>query len=109
MNVVYGDKVRQFETLLALAEKATERLKEIVGTSQGTATWDLDIDKTGFITLSLRLSDWAGSVEGTFTPEELQHPSQMRIRLLELWGDLLQARAHHQLRELQEAWHGLEQ
>jgi len=31
---------------------------------------------------------------------ELRNPAHMRLRLYELWGDLLQARSHKQLQEL---------
>ena len=103
-KVVFGEKLQQNRELFFLARKATERLEEVVGTSAWSteAEWDRGEDSKGRCIITLRLTDWTGSVTGLFEKAELESPSQTRYRLLRLWGDLLQIRSHKQLENLLE-------
>ena len=49
-----------------------------------------------------KLTDYLGSVQGEFAREELTLPIHMRMRLRDLWGDLLQARSNAQVRKLKD-------
>jgi hypothetical protein len=88
--------------LYTLAKKATELLGEVPGSNPWlvTAEWDRGEDDRSRAVVTLRLSDYTGSVTGVFDPKELESPSQTRKRLYRLWGDLLQARSHRQLQDL---------
>jgi hypothetical protein len=101
-NVVYGEKLRQTEALLVQAQQATRLLEEILGPSAGqvTAEWDRSDDPKGRALMMLRISDWTGAKSTAFDPWELEQPTQLRVRLYRLWGDLLQARNEKQLQEL---------
>ena len=102
MNIAYSDKAGQWREGNALLQQATTRLEEVLGqhADEVKAEWDRGEDAKGRIVYTLRLSDWTGSVSASFTPEELQSPSHVRIRLYHLWGELLQVRSHKQLQEL---------
>ncbi len=102
MNVTYSDKARQWGEGYTLLQHATKRLEEVLGQSAGgvKAEWDRREDAQGRVVYNLRLSDWTGSVSEDFSPDELQSGSHMRVRLHQVWGELLQARSHRQLQEL---------
>jgi hypothetical protein len=102
MNATYSDRARQCAEDFALLQRATKCLEEVLGksTNDVQAEWDQRQDARGRATYTLRISDWTGSVSVDFTPDELQSPSQVRYRMLRLWGDLLQIRSHKQLEEL---------
>lgn len=94
---------------MALSERVNRTRKlidEVLGpTSSGwvSARWTMTTRPDGRRTLSLNLSDWTwpDGVEAQFSPEELDLNSETRWKIHRLWGDLLQARNHHQLAELQ--------
>ncbi len=101
-NVGYGYGIRQSGDLLPLASRATLALSNVLGPSSGVvaAEWDRAEGPGGETVVTLRLSDNAGAVTGTFTPEDLKSPKILKNRLYRLWGDLLQIRNHQQLAEL---------
>jgi hypothetical protein len=103
MNVAYSDRAKQVREYFELLQQVTERLKEVLGPSQDVvrAQWDQVEDDRGRSLYSLKISDFTGEVEATFTPEELQRGTHIRVKLYKLWGDLLQARNHKQREALQ--------
>jgi hypothetical protein len=100
--LTYHPGIRQSERLYHLAQQARARLEEVLGPSAGqvSAEWDRGEDGRGRPVVTLKLTDWTGSVTATFDPTELENPVHVRQRLVRLWGDLLQERSHRQLREL---------
>lgn len=64
---------------------------------QVEAEWNTSRDPQGRERVHLRISDWTGSVEYRFAPEELANGPHLKLRLHRLWGDLLQVRSHVQL------------
>ncbi len=101
--VSFTEKLQRNRELFHLAQKTTEWLEEIVGSSAGLteAEWDVGEDARGRAVVTLRLSDWTGSVTGVFDPRELESAKETRFRLHRIWGDLLQIRSHRQLEEIQ--------
>ncbi len=81
---------------------ANEILEDELGPSAGpvAADWSLDQDERGRPVLTLRLTDVNDSATGRFSPEELANPSHLGIRLVRLWGDLLQERLRKQVQKL---------
>jgi hypothetical protein len=104
MNVSYKVNGQQWNEGNDLLQKVTEQLEDIVGKSaeQVTAEWKRGQDKRGRTLYTLNISDSTEQVAADFAPQELRSPSQMRLRLLELWGDFLQVRSHKQLQKLTE-------
>jgi hypothetical protein len=105
MNVIYSEKAKQGGEGYALLQQATERLKEVVGETADPikAEWDRREDGEGRSLYTLRLSDWSGAVSASLTPDELQSPSRLPVRLDRLWGQLPQIRSHKQLEELRKS------
>ena len=75
-------------------ESATKLLDEVLGISRGLVSvdWDLGEDGEGRPVLTLKLSDFTGTVTGAFAPDELAKTQHLKGRLFKLWGDLLQIR-----------------
>ncbi len=101
MNVVYSDAAKSDEAY-PLLQKTTARLEEVLGRSVNLvkAEWDREADSKGQAVYTLRLSEWAGTVSASFTPDELQSNNHLLIRLYRLWGELLKIRSHKQLQEM---------
>src|SRR3954452_21327058 len=101
MNVTYHDTARQWGEGYVLLQHATKRLEEVLGPSAGevSAEWDRSQDERGRLVYTLKLSGFAREVSATFTPDELRSPSHLRSRLLDLWGDLLQAHSDAQVKK----------
>jgi hypothetical protein len=68
-----------------------------------SARWNLEEDEKGRPLPRLALSNWAGSVEGYFLPEEMRDAFQVQGRMRELWDDLLKLATHKLLEELHAA------
>ena len=83
-------------------DSATKLLDEVLGTSRELVSvdWDLGEDGQGRSVLTLKLSDFTGTVTGTFAPDELAKTQHMKTRLFKLWGDLLQIRNTKQLESI---------
>lgn len=101
MDVKYTDKAKQGEEFVLL-EQATACLADVLGPSAGQVRteWDRVEDACGRAVYTLRLCDWTGEASGNFSLQELRSSSQLRYRLIRLWGDLLQDRSHKQLKAL---------
>jgi hypothetical protein len=101
-EIVYQPGIRQVNELFSLVQQASAYLDSVVGRSADlvSAEWDRGEDAQGRAVVTLRLFDETGSVTGIFDPKELESPSQVRSRLLRLWGKLLQIQSHKQLEEL---------
>jgi hypothetical protein len=100
--VQFGDGLRDEAGLHELAQKATEVLKEVLGSAGNfvVAEWERGEDSRVRPVLILRLSDEADSVHAVFDPEELTAPRDLRGRFYRAWADLLKLRSHRQLRAL---------
>ncbi len=103
-SVIYHSGIKQTPNLHGLAEKATNRLKEIVGEygQQTEAEWDAAEDqskKERLVTLTLR--DLSEEACGTFAAEELEDPLMLGFRLRAVWRALLRDRSDRLLREFQ--------
>lgn len=106
MNVSYSDATKQWQNgYFELLQQATMLLEGIVGESANrvSAEWDCVKDARGRLILSLTIRDATGQATAHFTPDELSVNREMRYRLLDLWGDLLQVRSHRLLEKLTEA------
>jgi hypothetical protein len=102
MNAMYSETTKQGDAGLMLLQQATTCLEEIIGSSadQVCVKWDRSENPKGRTIYTLRLSAWAESVSAPFTLRELRSPHDLRWRLLDLWGDLLQIRSHKLLENL---------
>lgn len=91
----YGEGIRQWPEGQALVKKAFRVLAKVIGPTAGeiSVEWDQGVDARQRPSITLRLSDATGSVEAAFEPKELENPTQLRIRLSRLLGDLLQIRS----------------
>ena len=99
MNVSYSAAARQSGKDFLLLEQATTTLKEVITefAEHVKIEWDRTEDATGSALFTLHLSDDTGAVAADFTPDELQAPRHVRIRLHQLWGDLLRIKSHRLL------------
>ncbi len=102
MDNEYGENLTNDENLLALAKQAVPIMEEVLGPSSKTVTakWDCEPYDATRKVVTLRLSDFTGSANDRFAPDELRSQGQLRIRFYRLWGDLLQDRSHKQLEAL---------
>ena len=91
---VIRNKIDREAGLRNQVESATNLLDEVLGTSRELVSvdWDLGEDGDGRPVLTLKLSDFTGTVTGTFATDELAKTQHMKGRLFKLWGDLLQIR-----------------
>lgn len=109
MNVDYSDRAKQAEEHFELLQQATGELKEILGDAQDSvrARWDRIEDERGRPLYSLKLADFSGEVEATFTPDDLQRDdlrraAHLRFRLANLCGKLMRIRSHKLMEALRE-------
>jgi hypothetical protein len=91
---VIRNNINRDAALRNQVESATKLLDEVLGTSRGLVSveWDLGEDGESRPVLTLKLSDFTGTVTGTFAPDELARTQHMKGRLFKLWGELLQIR-----------------
>lgn len=104
MNVIYQDKSKQGADGFGLLQQASKHLEAILGPSAASMSveWSQSQDARGRTLYTLNLSDAMEQVSASFATEELRSPRRMRLRLLDLWGDLLQARSDAQMKKLQQ-------
>ena len=102
MNVNYTDSVKQWPDGYELAQKATNRLKEVLGKSEDkvSAEWGLTVDDRGRQVFSLRLNDPTGESERKITPDDLRETHRTAFHLHRVYGDLLQSGSEKLLKEL---------
>ncbi len=99
MEVYYSPEARQWAKGWTLLEQATARLANILGPQSSQlvkAEWDRVPDRQGRPLYRLTIRDFTGEAATDFTPDELQNPLHMQVRLSRLWGDLLQIRNNQQ-------------
>jgi hypothetical protein len=103
MTVSFSENTRQPVEGYHLLQQATRQLEELMGalTEEVSATWDRVQDARGRSVYRLVLSDSAAEASSTFTLGDLQSPGR-RSRLLDLWGDFLQASSNERVKKLQE-------
>jgi hypothetical protein len=104
VNVTYSDQTRQRAEDHLLLEQATKSLEKVVGPSAELVSvqWDRGQDERGDTIYRLTISNCTEEVSAAFTPDELRHPSHVRSRLLDLWGDFLQVLSNTQVKKLQQ-------
>jgi hypothetical protein len=104
MIVKYGEKVNHGGNGHALQQQVSEQLRQIVGPSIDSVTvrWDQEQDEQGKTLYTLRISDATGEAQSSFIAEELTSPSDVRLWLLDLWGDLLQTRSNKLVKRILE-------
>jgi hypothetical protein len=104
MEIRYTDRAREWEPGYSLLQQATAQLEEVIGApaARVRAEWDRIEDERARPLYTLRISDWTGSAQTRFAPEELTFPAHTRTRLHRLWGDLLQVRSDAQHRKVEE-------
>src|SRR5438128_1095417 len=102
MRINLSPALGENETYVQGVERANNILELVLGQSSGlvNADWTLTYDERNQPLLTLRLSDFAASVEARFALEEMENPEHLWLRLHRVWGDLLQVRSHKQLQEL---------
>jgi hypothetical protein len=101
MNVHYSDNVKNSEDYGLLQTLSDLPSKVVPQTERVRAEWDRKTDPRGKSLYSLRLADASEEAQSAFPIEELRDPLIMHFRLHHLWGDVLQARSHRLLRQLQ--------
>jgi hypothetical protein len=102
MNVTHTDRIKKTDEAYDRLQEATDLLEEAIGPSAGSANgeWDQIKNDKGHPLYTLRISDWTDTATASFTPDELQAKTHMRVRLCRLWGNLLQTRNHRELQQL---------
>lgn len=110
MDVKIADNLKNNRELSGLIQQATKQLEDVVGTSNDSvrAEWDQTSDNHGRPVITLRLTDWTGTVQAQFRPNDLKSPLPLELRLLRLWGDLLQIRSHRQVDDLRHSVEALQ-
>ena len=85
-----------------LVEKSSDILESVVRRThvETKAAWDIESYNGNNLRITLRLSDYTGSVSASFTEAQLHDPSELRSRLRRLWAALLRIRSHVQLETL---------
>ena len=101
-----GEEVRADSALSERVGKVQSLVEDVLGPASSglvRARWAVSDQPNGRRWLVLNLSDWTwpAGVEARFAPEELGNDPETRWKIHRLWGDLLQARNHQQLAELQ--------
>jgi hypothetical protein len=104
-SLTIDPRIEADDRLRSLVDKANRLLDSELGPSADTvsASWQLDElleDNQGRSQLWLEIEDWTGRANTKFSLEELASPRQASARLVRLWGDLLQVRAHEQIESL---------
>jgi REase_AHJR-like len=91
---VIRNNINRDAALRNQVESTTKLLDDVLGASRGLVSveWDLGEDGEGRPVLTLKLSDFTGTVTGIFAADELAKTQHMKGRLFKLWGDLLQIR-----------------
>ena len=100
MNLTLIEKDRALD--VPFLQIANRQLEGIVGKSNAmvSAEWKRGQDGKGNPFYTLQIADSMGQVATDFTANEFRSPRHLRIRLLELFGDLLQVRSHKLLENL---------
>jgi hypothetical protein len=99
MQINDQDLITQRPDLAQAIRDSSQLLEQVIGPTAALvkADWTLIKDDQGRPLIDLRISDWTGSVGYRFSPDQLDSPSLMQIRLHRLWGDLLMVQSHVRL------------
>lgn len=83
-------------------EMAEMLLDEVLGPARAEVSvdWNLGEDGQGQPVILLKLSDFTGTVSGSFALNEFDQPTRLKTRLYKIWGDLLGLRIAEQLKNL---------
>src|SRR5260370_16646234 len=107
MNVIYHEKADDWGEGYALLQHASKVLEEVLGptaAAHATAEWDRTEDTKGRLLYTLVIREFSGQeISAKFSWEELRSSSYMRVRLYQIWGDLLHRHSdehHHRLQPL---------
>jgi len=103
MNVTYREKTRQENKEGPLLQQATTILEDVLRATAYpvNAEWARTEDAEGQVRYTLSLSDGTDNSSASFTPDDLRSPFETRYRMHRVWEDLLRARNHRQLENLQ--------
>jgi hypothetical protein len=101
-NVEVASEIRSDPKLDDGVELATRTLGRMVGDSSRLLRirWDKAIDERNRPLARMKLQDWTGEVEASFSHRDLTDESALRDKFYKIYGDLLQIRSHKQLDEL---------
>jgi hypothetical protein len=94
--------------LHSLIESANRVLDHEIGPSSGQveAAWSYAADSespSNGPLIGLSIKDFTGSASTVISRNELSDPRRIAVRVVRLWGDLLQVRSHKQLASLAES------
>jgi hypothetical protein len=92
-KVTYSERLKQLPALYRLAEQASTHLDNVISQRYApliSVEWDRTEDERGQPVATLTLKEEGDEVTARLSPRELEDPTDRRIRLLRLWGDLLQ-------------------
>lgn len=98
----YRDKAKLWGEGYAMIEKASELLKDVLDpySDRVSVDWDRMEDEHGQSLYTMTLRYPPEMVQKSFTPEELQAPSDLWRPFSRLWQDLLRAREGRLWKEL---------
>jgi hypothetical protein len=101
MKVTYNDKAMSGDGSFL---QMTRQLEEVLGERARwvMVTWDQFKDEKAHTIYMLKVSDVTGEETLSFTPEDMQSPTNIRIRLFRFWGDVLKKRSDAQHRKVQQ-------
>jgi hypothetical protein len=96
------EAIQKDPELLAAVKQATQVLEgqTTESAAEADAEWTLQHDGNGHRVLELKLSDYAGSVQDRFAPDELKQRDWLPGRMSRLWDDLLRVRIQLHLNRL---------
>lgn len=102
-----SDEIRGDSKIFEIVNGSRPLLEEVIGPTAGLvdARWSMVNTAAGRRAVLLTLSDWThqDGVAAVFEPNELSSELLARRKFRHLWSDLLQARNHYQLRQLEQA------
>ena len=111
-EVEIDDAIRQDASLLSAVEKATPLLDEAIGRSADSvsAHWEMFAADQQISTVRLEITDGIDSAMVQFPRTILIRltRSALELRLIHLWGDLLEVRSRKQVQKLNLIVQGLE-
>jgi hypothetical protein len=104
MDVHYSPELRESGNGLPLLERDSTVLANILRAQSSQlvkADWNRVQDHKGRPLYRLTIRDFTGEVSTDFSPDELENPLHMQVRLSRLWGDLLQILNNQQHQQVQ--------
>ncbi len=99
MRINYATELEGDPKLQERLRRFTAELESVMGpesASLATAEWQSLADQKGRTLYRLTLSDPFGRGSADFSPDEINAPLYMRLRLYKLWGELLRVQSDKQ-------------